>query len=46
MDKQIGTIENNKIADLIIIKDNPLINIEALFKPNMVIHNGIVINKK
>lgn len=45
-EKQIGTIEDGKIADLIVAKNNPLKNLNALSKLSMVMHNGdIVFNK-
>jgi imidazolonepropionase-like amidohydrolase len=39
----IGTLEKGKIADLLIVKGNPLENLEALLNPRMVIHGGQII---
>ncbi|HKL79714.1 MAG TPA: amidohydrolase family protein [Mobilitalea sp.] len=39
----LGTIENNKIADLLIVKGYPLEQIEDLQNTYMVIHNGEII---
>jgi len=43
MENELGTIEEGKIADIIIVKDNPLEDLEALLNVQMVIHNGEVI---
>ena len=36
----VGTIENGKIADIIVLKDNPLDHISNIRKLEMVIKNG------
>lgn len=46
MDDIIGTIEENKNADLLIIYDNPLDDLKALRNPLLVIKNGKLIKKK
>ncbi len=46
IDKETGSIEVNKSADLLIIKDNPLINLKALRNPEYVFIKGKLINKK
>lgn len=46
MESQIGTLEEGKIADLIVVKENPLEDLEALTKLHMVIHNGNIITSK
>jgi imidazolonepropionase-like amidohydrolase len=43
LEDSIGTLEKGKIADLLIVKGNPLEDIEALLKPRIVIHGGQVI---
>lgn len=40
IDKQAGTIEENKFADFIILDDNPLENIQALQKEKIVYKKG------
>ena len=39
---QIGTLEAGKIADLLIIDGNPLLDIENLTRPHLVIRSGII----
>jgi len=36
-------LEKGKIADLLIVRGNPLEDIEALLNPRMVIHGGQII---
>lgn len=40
---KLGTIETGKIADILIVKNNPLDNLNALEEVYMVIHNGEII---
>lgn len=45
LENELGTIEPNKIADIIIVNGNPLEDLNALLNIKMVIHNGeIIIN--
>lgn len=46
MDDIIGSVEENKNADLLILDDNPLNDLTALRNPKLVIKNGIIIKKK
>jgi imidazolonepropionase-like amidohydrolase len=46
LDNELGTIEPGKIADIIIVKNNPLDDLEALLNIQMVIHNGEIIIDK
>ena len=39
----IGTVEKGKMADLLIVKGNPLDDLQALLNPRMVIHAGKII---
>ena len=39
----LGTVEPDKIADIIIVNGNPLENLESLLDIHMVIHNGRII---
>ena len=43
MKNTLGTIEQGKIADIIVVKNNPLENIEHVSDIQMVIHNGEII---
>lgn len=40
----LGTVEAGKIADLIVVKDNPLENLATLYDVQMVIHHGTIIH--
>lgn len=42
-EKHIGTIEKNKLADLLVLNDNPLLNIKALADISYVIKAGKII---
>ncbi|MDI9338602.1 MAG: amidohydrolase family protein [Alphaproteobacteria bacterium] len=42
MSEQLGTIEKNKLADIIAFDDNPVDNIKTLAKPCFVMKNGVV----
>jgi imidazolonepropionase-like amidohydrolase len=47
MGNELGTIEEGKIADLLVVNGNPLENMDTLKEPFMVIHNGeIVLNQE
>ncbi|MGB5847037.1 MAG: amidohydrolase family protein [Ignavibacteriaceae bacterium] len=43
LENDLGTIEAGKIADIIIVKDNPLEDLESFLNVQMVIHNGEII---
>lgn len=43
LENELGTVEPGKIADLLIVNDNPLDNLESLLDVHMVIHNGEII---
>ena len=45
-ENELGTIEKDKIADLVIVRENPLDDIRNLTEIEMVIHNGLVIFEK
>ena len=45
-DDRIGTLETGKLADIIAVTGNPIVNISALEKPVFVMKNGeIILNK-
>ena len=43
MENQLGTIEPDKMADIIVVSGNPLNNLESLLDIRIVIHNGRII---
>lgn len=43
LENELGVIEAGKIADIVIVKDNPLHDIESLSTVKMVIHNGEIV---
>ena len=43
---KLGTIEKGKIADLIVVGDNPLANVDNLRKLQLVIKDGVVVSDK
>lgn len=46
IEKEVGTIEQGKVADIIVVERNPLKNIEALSDVHLVMHNGEIIYRK
>jgi imidazolonepropionase-like amidohydrolase len=42
---EIGTLEAGKMADLLVVRGNPLEDIQALTDVQMVIHNGVIIRE-
>jgi imidazolonepropionase-like amidohydrolase len=46
LEKELGTIEPGKIADIIILTVNPLVDLESLLNVQMVIHNGKIIKEE
>jgi imidazolonepropionase-like amidohydrolase len=43
LDRELGTLEAGKIADVLVVDGNPLEDIHALTDARVVIHNGVVI---
>lgn len=41
----LGTIEEGKVADILIVKGDPLEKIELLQEPYAIIHNGVIVYK-
>jgi imidazolonepropionase-like amidohydrolase len=39
---ELGTLEPDKLADIIIVNGNPLVDLEALTRINLVVQNGEV----
>jgi imidazolonepropionase-like amidohydrolase len=46
LENELGTVEPGKIADLLIVNDNPLDDLESLLDVHMVIHNGEIITDR
>lgn len=44
MGDSLGTLEPNKIADILVVQGNPLQDLQALARPLWVIHNGVIIH--
>lgn len=42
----LGTLEPDKIADILVVKGNPLEDIQALTRPVLVVHNGFIIRNE
>jgi imidazolonepropionase-like amidohydrolase len=45
LEHKLGTIEQGKIADVIVVEGNPLDDLESLLNVQMVIHNGQIIKQ-
>lgn len=43
LEKELGTLEKGKVADVLVIKGNPLEDLNALKNAQMVIHEGTII---
>ncbi len=43
LEAELGTVEVGKVADLLIVQGNPLVNLSALTRPLLVVHNGQVV---
>ncbi len=46
LEKIIGTVEPGKIADVLVVKGNPLDDLRVLTNVVMVIHNGVIIRQE
>ncbi len=46
LEDRIGTLSKGKLADLLIVKGNPLTDIDTLLNPQMVIHGGTIIRRE
>jgi imidazolonepropionase-like amidohydrolase len=44
--KSIGTLESGKMADVLVVRGNPLEDLETLMNPVMVIHGGEIIRDR
>ena len=45
LEKELGTVEAGKVADLLVVRGDPMQDIHALVEPAWVIHNGVVIRQ-
>jgi len=46
LEKEIGTLEPGKLADLLVVEGNPLEDLNVLTNARLVIHNGVVIREE
>ena len=46
LERELGTLERGKIADLFVIDGNPLVNLENLQRVRLVIREGVVIRNE
>ena len=42
----LGTLETDKIADILVVEGNPLEDIQSLNMPVLVVHNGVIIRNE
>jgi imidazolonepropionase-like amidohydrolase len=45
MEEQLGTLEAGKVADILVVGSDPLVNLQQLTDIRLVIHNGIIIRE-
>jgi imidazolonepropionase-like amidohydrolase len=45
MEEQIGTLEAGKIADILVVGGDPLVDLQKLMDIRLVIHNGTIIQE-
>ena len=45
LEKELGTLQSGKRADLLVVEGNPLEDLNALTKTRLVIHDGVVIRE-
>ena len=45
LDRELGTLEPGKVADVLVVDGDPLQDIRALTQVRLVIHNGVIIRK-
>ena len=46
IDKEVGTVEAGKRADLLIVEGNPLEDLDSIHHVRLVIKNGVVVIEK
>ncbi len=46
LDRELGTLEVGKVADVLVVKGDPLQDIHALANVRLVIHDGVVIRRQ
>jgi len=45
LEKELGTLQPGKLADLLVVEGNPLEDLNALTKIRLVIHDGVLIRE-
>ena len=43
VDDRLGTVEENKLADLLVLRGNPLLDVGAMDQVQIVIRNGVIV---
>jgi len=44
LEAELGTVEVGKVADLLIVRGNPLADLSTLTRPILVVHHGQIVN--
>jgi len=44
LEGELGTVEVGKLADLLVVQGNPLVDLSALARPLLVVHNGQIVD--
>jgi imidazolonepropionase-like amidohydrolase len=45
LEEELGTLEPDKLADVLVVKGDPLADLEALTDVRLVVHGGVIIRE-